>query len=217
MTNRQHTLRVALVDDHNVVRRGMRTFLESFADITVVAEAATAEEALARLDDWDAEIVLMDLLLPGGMDGIEATRQIARTHPQVRVVVLTAYTDEARAIAALRAGARGYVLKDASPETLLETIRAVARGQRAIDPALSQDLLSDNGSSPLYGLTPRELDVLRQVAQGKTNHEIAAELVLGEETVKSHVASILGKLGLTSRSQVAAYALKQGLLRLDEI
>ena len=210
-------IRVALVDDHNVVRRGMRSFLESFPDMQVCGEAASAEEALAHLAEWNPMVVLMDLLLPGGMDGIQATRLISRDHPHVRVIALTAYTDEARAVAALRAGARGYLLKDTHPETLLETIRRVVQGRKVLDPALPADILEDPGAYPSPELTPREVEVLRRLAQGRSNHEIALDLVLGEETVKSHVASLLSKLGLSSRGQVAAYALRQGLLRPDEM
>ena len=209
------TIRVALVDDHHVVRRGMRSFLESFADIRVVGEAATAEEALTLISTWAPDVVVMDLLLPGGMDGIEATRQSLRLCPSARVVVLTAYTDDARAAAALRAGATGYVRKDASPEFLLEVVRAAAQGRSMVDPAVTG--LDDGRTAQADDLSPRELVVLRLLAKGLSNREIAAELVLGEETVKSHVGNILGKMGLISRAQVAGAALRLGLVRPDEV
>jgi len=208
-------IRVALVDDHHVVRRGMRSFLESFADIRVVGEAATAEEALTLLTQWAPDVVVMDLLLPGGMDGIEATRQSLRLCPAARVVILTAYTDDARAAAALRAGATGYVRKDASPEFLLKVVRAAADGRSMVDPAVAG--LGDGGTAQIDDLSPRELVVLRLLAKGLSNREIATELMLGEETVKSHVGSILGKLGLAGRAQVASAALRLGLIRPDEV
>lgn len=209
------TIRLALVDDHHVVRRGMRSFFESFADVLVVGEAATAEEALTLIADWAPDVVVMDLLLPGGMDGIEATRQALHLCPETHVVVLTAYTDGARAAAALRAGAIGYVRKDSRPEFLLEVVRAASNGRSLVDSGAL------NGEDPWPGqvdrLTPRELEVLRLVARGLSNREIAAELVLGEETVKSHVGNLLGKMGLAGRAQVASAALRLGLIRPDEV
>ncbi len=208
-------IRVALVDDHHVVRRGMRTYLEAFPDVHVVGEAASGEAALAALAGWAADVVVMDLLLPGGMDGIEATRRIRQACPAARVVVLTAYTDDARAAAALRAGATGYVRKDASPEFLLEVVRAAAQGQRMIDPSV---VLDESGAvGRMEELSAREQEVLRLLAQGLSNREIASALTLGEETVKSHVGSILAKLGLSGRAQVAAAALRLGLIRPDEV
>ena len=209
------TINVALVDDHHVVRRGMRSFFEFFPDVRVVGEAATAEEALTLLAGWAPDVVVMDLLLPGGMDGIEATRQALRLCPETHVVVLTAYTDDARAAAALRAGAIGYVRKDARPEFLLEVVRAAAEGRSMVDPGVL--IGEDPRLGQVDGLTPREQEVLRLVARGLSNREIAAELVLGEETVKSHVGSILGKLGLAGRAQVASAALRLGLIRPDEV
>jgi NarL family two-component system response regulator LiaR len=191
----------------------MRAFLESFAGILVVGEAATAEEALEQLIAWQPDVVVMDLLLPGGMDGVEATRKVIERCPSARVVVLTAYTDEARAAAALRAGATGYVRKNASPEFLLQTVRAAAQGRRMVDAGLAAALLPGEQVE----LSPRELDVLRLLARGKTNRQIASELVIGEETAKSHVANILAKLQIDHRSQAAACALSKGLLSLEDI
>jgi two-component system, NarL family, response regulator LiaR len=217
MTVEPNLIRVVLVDDHHVVRRGMRSYLESFSDIQVVGEAASAESLLEHLPDWPAQVVMMDLLLPGGMDGIEATRQVRSRFPEVQVVILTAYTDDARVIAAVRAGAISFVRKDAQPEFLLSVIRAAAAGQSLLDPALASVILqpSANGGADL--LSPREQDVLRLVVRGWTNREIAVKLVLGDETVKTHVASILAKLGLTNRSQAAAYALKQGWISREDV
>jgi NarL family two-component system response regulator LiaR len=212
----QKMIRVVLVDDHHVVRRGMRSYLESFPDLRVVGEAASAEALLQALPALQADVVMMDLLLPGGMDGIEATRRVRAAFPSVQVVVLTAYTDEARVIAALRAGAISFVRKDAQPEFLLSVIRAAAAGQALLDPGLASALVQDSARGGIDLLSPREQEVLRLVARGQTNREIAARLVLGEETVKTHVASILAKLGLSHRSQVAMVAIKQGWVSVED-
>ncbi len=208
-------IRVALVDDHHVVRRGVRAFLESFTDITVVGEASSAEEALERVEEWRADVVLMDLLLPGGMDGISATQRLRERGEKPRVVALTAYIDDARVTAALRAGAIGYVRKDALPEVLLEAVRAASRGQMFLDPSAADAVASRNGVG--NELTPREREVLLWVARGLSNHQIADALTVGDETVKSHVTAILGKLGLTQRGQVALWALKHGWVGLEEL
>ena len=206
---------VALVDDHRVVRRGLRSLIESFADLRVVGEASSAEEALEALADWQPDVLILDLLLPGGMDGIAALDQVRRVAPHTRVVVLTSYTDEARVIAALRAGAIGYVRKDADPDLLPLAIRAAARGQSMLDPAIASAVLKDLSAQPGDDLTQREREVLRELARGKTNRAIAAALVIGEETVKTHVGSILAKLHLAHRTQAALYAVRQGLAPLD--
>ena len=211
-------IRVLLVDDHRVVRQGLRSFLESFPDIAIVGEASNGEEALSRLDSWLPDVVVMDLLMPGGMDGIEATQRVRAISPHTQVVVLTAYSDDARVVAALRAGAIGYVRKDAEPELLLAAVRAAAGGQSLLDPAVAGSVLQDllrGGSS--NDLTERELEVLRQLAYGRTNREIAAALTVSEETVKTHVGNILAKLHLAHRTQAVIYALKQGLVSLDEL
>lgn len=208
-------IRVALVDDHHVVRRGVRSFLESFGDIVVVGEASSAEEALERVNEWRADVVLMDLLLPGGMDGISATQRLHELSEKPRVVALTAYVDDARVTAALRAGAIGYVRKDALPEVLLEAVRAAGRGQMFLDPSAAGAVANGNGVG--NELTPREREVLLLVARGMSNHRIAETLTVGDETVKSHVTAILGKLGLAQRGQVALWALKHGWVGLEEL
>jgi NarL family two-component system response regulator LiaR len=212
-------IRLALVDDHHVVRRGLRSFLEAFPDITVVGEASSGEELLERVDRWLPDVVIMDLLMPGGIDGIETTRRVRSMTPHTQVVVLTAHTDDARVIAALRAGAIGYVPKDAEPETLLSTVRAAARGQSLLGPAIAgsvfQELMSRDQIR--YDLTEREMEVLRLLAHGQTNREIAEELVVTVETVKTHVGNILAKLHLAHRTQAVIHALKEGLISLDDI
>jgi DNA-binding NarL/FixJ family response regulator len=185
-----------------------------------VGEAASGEACLAHLESWLPDVAVMDLLMPGGMDGIEATRQVRHLSPHTQVVVLTAHTDEARVIGALRAGAIGYVRKDADPELLLTAVRAAAKGQSMLDPAIAGSVLQEmvRGTAVLpLTLTDRELVVLRQLAHGKTNREIAIELVVSEETIKTHVGNILSKLQLHQRTQAVVAALKQGLISLDEI
>lgn len=212
-------LKLVLVDDHSVVRRGLRTYLESFDEIMVVGEAASGEDALEKMETWLPDVVIMDLLLPGGMDGIEATRRVRRMTPKTQVVVLTAHTDEARVVGALRAGAIGYVRKDADPELLLTAVRAASRGQSVLDPGVAgivlQELAGESFSQD--DLTKREMTVLRLLAHGRSNREIAAELTVSEETIKTHVGNILSKLHMAQRTQAVIAALKQGLISLDEI
>jgi NarL family two-component system response regulator LiaR len=212
-------IRVVLVDDHRVVRRGLRSFLEAFADIVVVGEASTGEEALERIEGWLPDVVIMDLLMPGGIDGIEATRRVRSITPHTQVVVLTAYADDVRVVASLRAGAIGYVRKEADPEILLAAVRAAARGQSMLDPSIAGSVLQDLVASARIrdDLTDREMEVLRLLAHGRTNPEIAEELVVGVETVKTHVGNILAKLHLAHRTQAVIHALKQGLISLEEI
>lgn len=215
-------IRVALVDDHAVVRRGLRTFLEAFPDFEVVGEAASGEEALAQLDRWLPDVLVLDLLMPGGMDGVATTRQARALSPHTQVVALTSATEEERAVAALRAGAIGYVRKDADPQALLDAIRAAARGRTLIDASVAGALLQELTRERTPGradatLTEREQEVLRELARGRTNHEIAEALVVSDETVKTHVGNILSKLQLAHRTQAVIYALKRGLISLDEI
>jgi len=212
-------IRVVLIDDHRVVTRGLCTYLESFPDICVTGAAASGEELLKKLDEWSPDVAVMDLLLPGGMDGIEATRLVRSRSPRTRIVVLTASTDEARLIAAVRAGATGYVRKDSEPEVLLSAVRAAARGQSVLDPSVAGAALRDlvRGGPPEEQLTEREIAVLRQLAHGRTNREIAEALFISEETVKTHVGNILGKLQLTHRTQALIYALKHKLITLDDL
>lgn len=206
---------VVLVDDHRVVTRSLQSYLESFPDLRVVGTAASGEELLQHVDAWQPDVIVQDLLLPGGMDGIETTRRVLAKRPSVRVVALTASTDEARMMAVLRAGAAGYIRKDAEPETLLAAIRAVARGRTYVDPYLARRVAED-GVSP-DDLTDREREVLRHLALGKSNKAIGEMLFVSEETVKTHVGHILGKLGVENRAQAVVQALKRGLVSLEEI
>ncbi len=213
------TIRLVLVDDHRVVRRGLRSFLEAFPDVSVVGEASSGEEVLSKVEGWLPDVVIVDLLMPGGIDGIETTRRIRAITPHTQVVVLTAYTDDARVVGALRAGAIGYVRKDAEPEVLLDAVRAAARGQSLLDPSIAGSVLQELVRSVEIKdtLTEREMEVLRLLAHGRTNRQIADELVVGVETVKTHVGNILNKLHMAHRTQAVIHALKQGLILLDEI
>ena len=206
---------IAVADDHRVVAHCLKLYLESFPDLHVVGIAASGEELLERFDEWRPQVVLVDLLMPGGIDGLEATRRILQRKPDARVVALTASTDEARMMGVLRAGAAGYVRKDADPETLLAAVRAVVKGKTYIDPSIGRQLMESATADP--ALTPREVDVLRQVALGLSNKEIAAALAVGEETIKTHVGNVLAKLQVENRAQAIVQAIKRGLVALDEL
>jgi DNA-binding NarL/FixJ family response regulator len=206
---------IAIVDDHRVVSRSLQAYLESFPDLKVVGIAVSGEELIEHLSAWAPEIVLQDLLLPGGMDGIETTRAVIERAPGVKVVALTASTDEARMMGVLRAGAVGYVRKDAEPETLLAAVRAVARGRTFIDPSVSREIAQ--GASVPDSLTARETQVLRRLALGRSNKEIAGDLFVSEDTVKTHVSHVFAKLQVENRAQAIVQALKRGLVSLEEL
>lgn len=210
-----NTISIVLADDHQVVTHSLKAYLESFSDLKVIGIASTGEELLARLDEWRPQVILQDLLMPGGIDGIETTRRVLRRHPEIAVVALTASMDEARMIGALRAGALGYVRKDAAPETLLAAVRSVARGRPYIDPSI--DRTARLTSTDPEALTARETEVLRHMALGLSNREIAAALSVSEETVKTHVTHVLAKMNVDNRAQAIVQALKRGLVSLDEM
>jgi DNA-binding NarL/FixJ family response regulator len=205
-------IRIILVDDHLVVRRGLRSYFESFSDMKIVGEYASAEELLQKIPTIQTDVIVLDILLPGGMDGLEAAKKL-QSHPKPPgIVILTAYTDPARAVAALRNGVLGYVRKDSEPEILLAAVRAAAAGQIYLDKQTAQSLEDD---SPDIALSLREQQVLEQLTIGGTNREIATTLFISEETVKSHVSNILSKLGLENRTQAISYALKNDIVRRD--
>lgn len=216
MTNK---ISIVLVDDHSIVRRGLVSFLGAFDDLEVIGDAASGEEMIQQLEQWLPDVIIMDLHMPGRMDGTEAIRQVRALAPHTSIVVLTSYANDARVVAALRAGAIGYVRKEADPELLLDAIRAAARGQSLLDPEIARailgELTQDGKQNPR--LTQRELEVLHQLARGRTNQEIAQTLVVSDETVKRHVGNILTKLQLDHRTQAVIYALKSGLISLDDI
>jgi DNA-binding NarL/FixJ family response regulator len=210
-----NAISVVLVDDHRVVTRSLKAWLESFPDIRVVGIAVSGEELLQHLDEWKPDVILQDLLMPGGIDGIETTRRILLAAPSARVIALTASVDEARMMGVLRAGAVGYVRKDAEPETLLAAVRVVATGRTYIDPSAGKQILMQPAG--MYEeLTPRETDVLRQLTQGLSNKEIAAALSIGEETVKSHVGSLFAKLGVENRAQAVVRAIRLRIVSIEE-
>jgi DNA-binding NarL/FixJ family response regulator len=209
--------RVLLVDDHAMVRRGLRDFLGMFEDIEVVGEAGDGQEALTATDRLRPDVVVMDLNLPR-LDGVEATRELRATRPDVEVVALTGFVDEERVMAAIEAGAAGFLLKDAEPDDVAAAIRAARNGEMYLDPAVAgmvaRKLRTPGGSGAVTEdtvLTPRERDVLALVAQGLPNRAIGDALGITERTARTHVSNILAKLGLTSRTQAALYAVEQGL------
>jgi len=208
-------IRVLLVDDHAVVRQGLRAFLQLQPDIEVVGEAAgggaAAEAAAAGLPD----VVLMDLLMPSG-DGVEAIRRLATAAPRTRVLVLTSFGDEERVFAAMQAGAAGYLLKDVDPDRLAAAIRDVHEGRPALHPEVAAQLMrrvADPGGPAGDRLTLREREVLELLVEGSANKQIARRLRITEKTVKTHVSSILQKLGVPDRTAAAVLAIRQGLVR----
>jgi two-component system, NarL family, response regulator LiaR len=209
-------IRVLIADDHAVVRQGLRTFLELQEDVEVVADVADGEAALAAAGQYDPDVVLMDLVMPG-MGGVEAIRRLREARPAARVLVLTSFLDDEKLFPAVRAGAAGYLLKDVEPEELVRAIRTVADGEALLHPAVAARLMEEVSEAPRpaaeEALTARERDVLELIARGMPNKLIARELGIAEKTVKTHVSSILGKLGLTDRTQAALYAVRSGLLR----
>jgi DNA-binding NarL/FixJ family response regulator len=212
-------IRVMLVDDHGVVRRGMSAYLELLDDIEVIAEAGDGKQAVDRLALLEAEdrlpdVVLMDLLMPR-MDGIAATAEIRKRWPEVEVVALTSFIEEEKVHAALQAGAAGYLLKDAEADEVATAVRAAHRGEVHLDPAVAKRLMQSLRSpkrEEVEPLTEREREVLVRVARGEANKEIARHLGISERTARTHVSNILGKLGLASRTQAALYAVREGLV-----
>ena len=207
---------VLIVDDHAVVRRGLRSFLESEGDIAVVGEAADGAEAIAKVRELRPQVVLMDLVMPG-VDGITAIRQVGQASPGSRVLVLTSFGDEDKLFPSLQAGAMGYLLKDVPAEDLGRAIRSVARGEFLLHPdvagAVLEDLRAGRTAPPSEtGLTPRETEVLLLLAKGHSNKEIATGLGITVRTAKAHVSNILGKLQALDRTQAALYAVRQGLV-----
>ncbi|MFD3701280.1 response regulator [Streptomyces sp. NPDC058646] len=207
-------VRVLLVDDHQVVRRGLRTFLEVQEDIEVVGEASDGEEGIARAEDLRPDVILMDVKMPG-TDGIEALRRLRELANPARVLIVTSFTEQRTVVPALRAGAAGYVYKDIDPEALARAIRSVHAGHVLLQPEVAVALLSQEDQSPPPGrsgsLTEREREVLSLIADGRSNREIARALVLSEKTVKTHVSNILMKLDLADRTQAALWAVRHGI------
>lgn len=217
----QTPIRVIIVDDHSIVRKGIRALLATERDIEIVGEAGDGAEALDEVQTLHPNVILMDLVMPK-MDGIEATRQITARHPEAHVLVLTSFAADDKVFPAIKAGALGYLLKDSSPEELVQAIRQVHRGEPSLEPSIARKVLSELIHPPKQPptsepLTERELTVLRLVAQGSSNRNIAEQLVIAEITVRTHVSNILSKLHLASRTQAALYALKEGLASLEGV
>jgi two-component system, NarL family, response regulator LiaR len=211
---------VLLVDDHEMVRSGVRAFLETQPDISVVAEAASGEEAVRLAAEHAPDVALMDLIMPG-MDGVEATRRLTSQSPRTSVVMLTSYHDDEHVFPAIRAGALSYVLKEIGPGELAEAVRKAAAGEAVLHPRVAARVVRElhgtrrDESNVFHELSDRELEVLKLIADGLNNAEIAGRLYVSEKTVKSHVSNILGKLHLADRTQAAVYAWRQGVVRRD--
>lgn len=207
-------IKVLLVDDHQVVRRGLRTFLEVQDDIEVVGEASDGAEGVARAQELQPDVVLMDVRMPG-MDGIDALRKLRELDNSARVLIVTSFTEQRTVVPALRAGAAGYVYKDVDPDALARAIRSVHAGHILLQPEVAGALLSQEEANSSQGragsLTEREQEVLGLIADGRSNREIARALVLSEKTVKTHVSNILMKLDLADRTQAALWAVRHGV------
>ncbi|HCF51941.1 MAG TPA: DNA-binding response regulator [Bacillus sp. (in: Bacteria)] len=213
-------IKVLLVDDHTVVLKGLAFFLSTQEDLELVGEANNGKEALVKVGETTPDVILMDLYMPE-MDGVEATAYIKKEYPNVKVIVLTSFSDQAHVLPALRAGASGYILKDVEPDQLVEAIRSAYKGNIQLHPDIANALLSqtlpveekeEESSIQVDVLTARENEVLQLLAKGMSNKEIASVLVITEKTVKAHVSSILSKLNLSDRTQAALYAVKNGIV-----
>jgi NarL family two-component system response regulator LiaR len=211
---------VLLVDDHAVVRQGVRTFLETQADLSVVGEAGSGEEAVSLAAQYVPDVVLMDLIMPD-MDGVEATRKVKQVSPRSQVVVLTSYHEDEHIFPALKAGALSYVLKDLSAEELAAAVRKAAVGEAVLHPRVASRVIKElqglrsEKVNPFTELSERELEVLKLIADGMSNAEMAAKLVLSEKTIKGHVSNILSKLHLADRTQAAVFAWREGVVRKE--
>ncbi len=218
-------IRVLIVDDHRMVRGGLRGFLSGEPGLAVVGEAQTGEEAIAAAASLCPDVVLMDLIMPG-MGGTAAIGVLRASHPETKIMALTSFADDAHVFPALEAGANGYLLKDIDPDALVAAIRAVHAGESPLDPEVAKRLLSRfqhpaaasaAAQGPMHEtLTEREMDVLRLLAQGKSNKEIARALFIGDRTVKSHLSAVFQKLDVTDRTQAALYAVRHGLVESGE-
>jgi len=218
-TRNVESIRVLVVDDHAIIRKGMRAVLDLIPDIELVGEAENGKQAITMDLDLHPDVVLMDLMMPE-MDGIACIREIKARRPEARILVLTNFAGEDMIFPAIKAGAMGYHLKDSSPEALEEAIRQVFRGEPFLHPLIAKKVLEEfhapsEDKLTYESLTKRELEVLNLIAQGLENREIARQLVVSEATVRTHVSNILGKLHLASRTQAALYALREGLASLD--
>lgn len=211
-------MRIVIVDDHAVVRQGLRFLLEQQEDMQVVGEGENGEQAIKLVEELLPDVLLLDLLMPR-MDGVTAVREIKRLAPTTRIIILTSYFEDDQIFSVIKAGALSYLLKDTRPAELVASVRTAARGESVLHPTVAARVLREmqhQDQSSFDELTPRELEVLARIARGRSNHEIAIELTIGEQTVKTHVSNILSKLHLSDRTQAAIYALQKRLVPLDE-
>lgn len=213
------TIKVLLVDDHKIVRQGVRAFLQTLSDIAVVGEAEAGAVAVEAVSQLAPDVVLMDLEMPGELDGVAATRQIRKVRPETQVIVVTSHHQDEYIFPAVRAGAISYLLKDVEPDELASAIRKAAQGEAVLDSRVASRLVQElqgirrEQVNPFTELSEREFDVLRLIAAGKSNAEIAEALVIGESTVKTHISNLLKKLHLDDRTQATVYAWQQGIVR----
>lgn len=211
------SIRVLIVDDHHVVRKGLILFLRTQNELDIIGEAANGKEAVELAKTLQPDIILMDLVMPE-MDGIEATKIIKKEHPHMKIMMLTSFSDQDHVIPALEAGASGFQLKDIQPDELVNSMKKMMRGENELHPKATSHLLNNlsnkgkQGKKATEELTKRELDVLKEIAKGKSNKEIASSLFITEKTVKTHVSNILAKLELADRTQAALYAVRNQLV-----
>ena len=220
MADLTDAITVMIVDDHEMVRRGACSYLEAQPDISVVAQASSGEEAVKLAQEFIPDVVLMDLVMPG-MDGVEATRRVKDISPRSQIVILTSFHQDEFIFPALQAGAISYLLKDVKASELVEAIRRAARGEATLHPRIASRViktfrsLEPEEATPFIALTEREMEVLKLIAKGYSNDKIAEQLVISVGTVKGHVSNILSKLHLVDRTQAAAYAWQQGIVRRE--
>lgn len=213
------SIRILLVDDHNIVRQGVRAYLQTLDDIEVVGEADSGVAALTAVAQTAPHVILMDLEMPGELDGISATRQIRKQWPDIQVIVVTSHHQDEYIFPAVRAGAISYLLKDVEPDELADAIRKAAQGEAVLDSRVASRIIKElqgirgEEVNPYTELSEREFEILRLIAAGKSNAQIAEILVLGESTVKTHISNIFKKLHLQDRTQAAVYAWQQGIVR----
>jgi two-component system, NarL family, response regulator LiaR len=220
MTDQEHKIRVLIVDDHTIVRKGIEALLAEQSDIQVVGEAANGLDAIILSQQLEPDVVLMDLLMPK-LDGIDATRQITTKQPETRVLVLTSFVGDDKIYPAIKAGAVGYLLKDSEPAELIRSIYRVYRGEPSLDPIIARKMMKEIMDQPTAKPTPepltaREVEVLQLLAKGLSNDEIAAKLVISEVTVRTHISHLLAKLHMANRVQATLYALREGITSIED-
>lgn len=222
MEDQPKVIHVLIVDDHAIVRDGIRSLLTTIPDIDVVGEAGNGREAITYFTRFQPDVVLMDLVMPD-VDGIQATQAIIEMEPEAKIIVLTSFSTDDKVFPAIKAGASGYLLKNSDADELVRSIHEVERGESSIDPKIARKLLRELADPPpkqqpseVDPLTERELEVLKLVARGQSNAEISEQLVISEGTVRTHVSNILGKLHLASRTQATLYALRKGIASLED-